>query len=77
MDNVTKSLVKSHLEDSEGDEGTVLRCEIWSFHSFEESDRTFRRSMMPSSSGWRWRHHGSPTTLLHCVTTQKTTTWII
>jgi len=28
MDNVTKSLVKSHLEDSEGDEGTVLRCEI-------------------------------------------------
>jgi len=41
----------------------------------------FRRSMLTPSSGWSWRQHGIPkrwypTTKLHGVTTQRTSTWM-
>jgi hypothetical protein len=68
------------------------KCEIWSFHGGENSgwgilgcdtmcyDRipTFQWSMLPPGG---WMQHGPlkrwyPTTTLHDVTTQKTSTWI-
>jgi len=41
---------------------------------------TFQRTLLPPSSGWRWRHYGPLklwylTTALHGITTQKTLTW--
>jgi hypothetical protein len=67
---------------------SVLCSEIWGFRGDEDTSsssgswhRVMGQAAAVSISHWRWRQHGPlkrlyPTTTLHVVTTQKTTTWI-
>jgi len=51
----------------------LLRCDVvWLCDRIP----TFRRILLPLSSGWRWRKRWYPTRSLHGVTIRMTTKWI-
>jgi len=59
----------------------VMAFSVSTLYSYVAEYQRFRRTLLPPSSWWRWQHDCPelwyPTTSLHGVTTQKTTTWIL